>query len=288
MAARRQRARRSALDSSSPGETVDLPDGLGTVTFDGVKRFASLDIHHDPSQVWVLLFAVLIARRAADQPVRAAPPGVGQGRPTDDGRPARVRGPRPRRRPDPRRAVADIARTHRRSGVPATSPAKPATTRLRRTIRLPSASDGRKMLVTADLAAYSLVAVYSAIAIYAIAFIAFVLDLAKRSADAQLAAAPRRSRRRPPSMRPAPGPPRPARAASATVSGSAAGGSTIVLERTAATASVDVEQPRRASKFERVGISLMVLGLVVHVASVVLARSRRRARAVGEHVRVRR
>ncbi|MBD8727127.1 cytochrome c biogenesis protein ResB [Frigoribacterium sp. CFBP 13707] len=43
----------------SPGETVDLPNGLGTITFNDVKRFASLDVHHDPSQVWVLLFAVL-------------------------------------------------------------------------------------------------------------------------------------------------------------------------------------------------------------------------------------
>lgn len=43
----------------SPGETADLPDGLGTVSFDDVKRFASLDVHHDPSQLWVLLFAGL-------------------------------------------------------------------------------------------------------------------------------------------------------------------------------------------------------------------------------------
>ncbi|GAA4677650.1 cytochrome c biogenesis protein ResB [Frondihabitans cladoniiphilus] len=43
-----------------PGETVKLPDGLGSVEFTGVKRFVSLDIHHDPSQVYVLIFAVLI------------------------------------------------------------------------------------------------------------------------------------------------------------------------------------------------------------------------------------
>jgi cytochrome c biogenesis protein len=42
-----------------PGETVSLPDGLGTVTFDGVKRFVSLDIHNDPAQIWVLFFALL-------------------------------------------------------------------------------------------------------------------------------------------------------------------------------------------------------------------------------------
>ncbi|MBO0984259.1 cytochrome c biogenesis protein ResB [Rathayibacter sp. SD072] len=55
-----------------PGETVDLPDGLGTVTFenvgadpdvvgtDSVRRFASFDIHHDATQGWVLVFAILV------------------------------------------------------------------------------------------------------------------------------------------------------------------------------------------------------------------------------------
>ena len=54
-----------------PGATADLPDGLGTVTFvdespmsapdwtQSVKRFASIQIHHDASAVWVLVFAVL-------------------------------------------------------------------------------------------------------------------------------------------------------------------------------------------------------------------------------------
>jgi cytochrome c biogenesis protein len=42
-----------------PGETVDLPEGLGSVTFDGVKKFVSLDIHNDPAQGWVLVFALL-------------------------------------------------------------------------------------------------------------------------------------------------------------------------------------------------------------------------------------
>jgi cytochrome c biogenesis protein len=44
----------------TPGQTVSLPNGLGTLTFDGVKRFVSLDIHHDPTEGWVLLFAVLV------------------------------------------------------------------------------------------------------------------------------------------------------------------------------------------------------------------------------------
>ena len=41
------------------GETADLPNGLGTVTFDGIKRFASLDIAHNPGQIWVLIFSLL-------------------------------------------------------------------------------------------------------------------------------------------------------------------------------------------------------------------------------------
>jgi len=55
----------------TPGKTADLPNGLGTVTFEdespagatdltqSVKRFASLQIHHDSSSVWVLVFALL-------------------------------------------------------------------------------------------------------------------------------------------------------------------------------------------------------------------------------------
>jgi cytochrome c biogenesis protein len=43
-----------------PGETAQLPNGLGSVTFDGIKRYASLDVHHDPSQVWVLVFAICV------------------------------------------------------------------------------------------------------------------------------------------------------------------------------------------------------------------------------------
>jgi cytochrome c biogenesis protein len=43
-----------------PGETLDLPDGLGTIELTDVKRFASFDVHRDPSQVWVLTFAILI------------------------------------------------------------------------------------------------------------------------------------------------------------------------------------------------------------------------------------
>jgi cytochrome c biogenesis protein len=56
-----------------PGETQQLPNGLGSVTFDNanpnaepgdfsgsVPRFASFDIHRDPTQGWVLGFGILV------------------------------------------------------------------------------------------------------------------------------------------------------------------------------------------------------------------------------------
>jgi cytochrome c biogenesis protein len=42
------------------GQTVELPNGMGTLSLDNVKRYASLDIHHDPSQGWVLFFAIFV------------------------------------------------------------------------------------------------------------------------------------------------------------------------------------------------------------------------------------
>ncbi|PPF89860.1 cytochrome C biogenesis protein [Clavibacter michiganensis] len=44
----------------APGQTMDLPDGLGSVSLDAVPRFVSFDVHHDPTQRWVLLFAILV------------------------------------------------------------------------------------------------------------------------------------------------------------------------------------------------------------------------------------
>ncbi|WP_447943557.1 cytochrome c biogenesis protein ResB [Microbacterium aurum] len=51
-----------------PGETVDLPGGLGTITFEDerttgasepVKRYVSLSIHRDVGAPWVLAFAII-------------------------------------------------------------------------------------------------------------------------------------------------------------------------------------------------------------------------------------
>jgi cytochrome c biogenesis protein len=45
--------------SLAPGQSVTLPDGSGTVRFDGLRRYAALDIRYDPTKVWVLAAAVL-------------------------------------------------------------------------------------------------------------------------------------------------------------------------------------------------------------------------------------
>jgi cytochrome c biogenesis protein len=42
------------------GDSAELPDGLGSIEFTGLKRFVSVDIHHDPTPAYALLFALLI------------------------------------------------------------------------------------------------------------------------------------------------------------------------------------------------------------------------------------
>ncbi|CAN5451532.1 cytochrome c biogenesis protein ResB [soil metagenome] len=42
------------------GKSVDLPNGLGSIEFTGIKRYVSVDIHHDPTPAFALLFALLI------------------------------------------------------------------------------------------------------------------------------------------------------------------------------------------------------------------------------------
>ena len=68
------------------GESVDLPEKAGTVTFDGVRRYAALNVRSDPTKIWVLVFAVIaltgltaslfINRRRVW--VRAGPDGQGR------------------------------------------------------------------------------------------------------------------------------------------------------------------------------------------------------------------
>lgn len=56
----------AGADSGAPalelneGEVADLPDGLGTIEYEGLRRYVSVDIHHDVTAVWALVFAVLI------------------------------------------------------------------------------------------------------------------------------------------------------------------------------------------------------------------------------------
>ncbi|HWR84744.1 MAG TPA: cytochrome c biogenesis protein ResB [Rhodoglobus sp.] len=42
-----------------PGETAELPNGLGSVELAEIPRFVSLEVHHNPAQVWVLAFALI-------------------------------------------------------------------------------------------------------------------------------------------------------------------------------------------------------------------------------------
>jgi cytochrome c biogenesis protein len=43
----------------APGMTHTLPDGKGSISFDGVKRYIGVDIHHNPGQLYALIFALL-------------------------------------------------------------------------------------------------------------------------------------------------------------------------------------------------------------------------------------
>ncbi|WP_407343436.1 cytochrome c biogenesis protein ResB [Pengzhenrongella phosphoraccumulans] len=69
-----------------PGETVELPDGLGSVSFDALPRFVALDLRHDPSLAFVLGFALAALAGLATSLftprrrvwVRAAPDGSGR------------------------------------------------------------------------------------------------------------------------------------------------------------------------------------------------------------------
>ena len=41
----------------SPGQTYELPEGKGSISFDGVRRYVGLDIHYDPGKWGVGVFA---------------------------------------------------------------------------------------------------------------------------------------------------------------------------------------------------------------------------------------
>ncbi|MBC7290909.1 MAG: cytochrome c biogenesis protein ResB [Actinotalea sp.] len=42
-----------------PGQTVDLPEGLGSLTWEALPRFVALDLRHDPALGWILASSLL-------------------------------------------------------------------------------------------------------------------------------------------------------------------------------------------------------------------------------------
>jgi cytochrome c-type biogenesis protein CcsB len=100
--------------------------------------------------------------------------------------------------------------------------------------------------VTGTLAAYSLVAVYSAIAVYAIAFVAFVLDLAKRASISQ------------------------AVSQTAAASGRAYQGATARTTTAVAEKAPPVAGAPSPTRYQRVAFALTILAWVIHVAAVAL------------------
>ena len=100
-------------------------------------------------------------------------------------------------------------------------------------------------MTTAALASYSLTAIYSAMGVYLFAFIAFTLDLAKRSAETPVAAVVAETR----------------------VGQMSRVGGTATLERAPA---VVVPAGRVSSRFERAAFALTILGWVLHVVGTIL------------------
>lgn len=101
-------------------------------------------------------------------------------------------------------------------------------------------------MTTEALAAWSLVGVYSACAVYLMAFVAFLIDLARRSAKTPAAAQAR-----------------------TTVAATAGEGSTAVLVDAPPAPPVDAPAPSR-SRSARVGVALTIVGLAVHTAAILL------------------
>ncbi|WP_144763405.1 c-type cytochrome biogenesis protein CcsB [Curtobacterium sp. 9128] len=107
--------------------------------------------------------------------------------------------------------------------------------------------------MTTNLATYSVVLTYSAMAVYVVAFISFALDMAKRAGDVSAAAGAQSA-------------PSGQQAAAKTVA--TVQGGTVVLERVEAPARTG--SGRSGSRFERVGMAMTILALVLHVGSIVL------------------
>jgi cytochrome c-type biogenesis protein CcsB len=107
--------------------------------------------------------------------------------------------------------------------------------------------------VTATLAAYSVVAVYSAIVVYVLAFIAFALDLSKRSEIALRATQSVASL---------------SRVASGSSGARSSSVGTTVLEAPPTSGKSSVVG--RSSRYQRTGYALVIVGWAVHVTALVL------------------
>ena len=103
-------------------------------------------------------------------------------------------------------------------------------------------------MTTATLASYSLVLIYSAMGVYLFAFIAFTLDLAKRSSESPAAVAV-------------------AAPAARVVGQLSSASNTTLLERAATPPAAPT---RTSSRFERVAFALTVLAWLLHVGGTVL------------------
>ena len=66
-------------DAAPPSPTRATPRDRRHRLLQVGARFASFDIHHDPTQGWVLVFAILVLAGLLTSPVHPAPPGVGEG-----------------------------------------------------------------------------------------------------------------------------------------------------------------------------------------------------------------
>jgi len=98
----------------------------------------------------------------------------------------------------------------------------------------------------------SILSLYSAMAVYALAFIAFAIDLAKRSAAVDSAEVPAVA------------------ADEVSVAGAVAGGNTTTLTRLSARMANDAATPYGRSASLRVGVSLLVLAWGLHLVAAVL------------------
>lgn len=99
--------------------------------------------------------------------------------------------------------------------------------------------------MTETLVSYSLLAVYSAMAIYALAFIAFALDLARRAAPTPVASA----------------------GVETTGQLAASAGSTGLLQRLAT--DVPAESRPKGARYARVAMALTVIAWILHVAAAI-------------------